>query len=352
MSRDDDKKRAGVLSNLGIGRAPAIPAGMAPLPDAAPHDRLAERGAFLRRIPVEQIEPDPDQPRKRFDEAAIEEMAESLKVRGQLQAVAVYRDEGRGAYLLVFGERRWRGAKRAGLTHLDCKVLPARPSEPELRTIQLVENIQRADLKPCERAAAFKAIMDAHDWSANRLAQELGVPQQSVSSALSLLKLAPELRERIDAGSLAPTIGHELARLDDEAARAALLTRIEADGLKRDEVAAAVKASNSSAGKSRGDTSGRAKGGHKGKSSRGAARKVTRRVLKLAGYKVTIERAKGLDDDYCQVIAAALLAGADPDVERESTPGHGGPMAGSPPLDPGPVVSGADDEEQGREVAA
>lgn len=84
-------------------------------------------------------------------------MAESLKDRGQLQAVAVYRDEGRGVYLLGFGERRWRGARQAGLSHLDCKVMPARPDEAELRTIQFVENLQRADLAPCERATAFKS---------------------------------------------------------------------------------------------------------------------------------------------------------------------------------------------------
>ena len=184
----------------------------------------------------------------------------------QLWAVAVYRDEGRGAYLLVFGERRWRGARRAGLTHLDCKVLPARPDEAELRTIQLVENLQRADLKPCERAVAFKALMDAHDWSANRLAQELGLPQQSVSSALSLLKLGPESQARINARTLAPTVGHELARLDDEAERAVLLAHVEAEGPRRDEVAAAVKASkagNAAAGRSRrpNERNGKAKSG-------------------------------------------------------------------------------------------
>lgn len=179
-------------------------------------------------------------------------------------------------------------------------------------------------------------------------AQELGLPQQSISRALSLLKLGPELQARIDAGTLAPTIGHELARIDDEIARAALLARIEAEGLKRDEVAAAVKASNSSAGKGRGDGPGKAKRGTNGKSSRAAARKVTRKVLKLAGYKVTIERAKGLDDDYCQVIAEALLAEAEPAHGRGGAPEEDSPATAPASCAAEPILSDTDDGEKSR----
>ena len=138
-------------------------------------------------ISVDRIGPDPDQPREAFDPEALERLAASLKTKGQLQPIRVRWDEGRGAYVILCGERRWRAAMLVGLTTMSCVVHEGGVDPGELLALQCVENALREDLKPIEQAKAYKRLMDLHGWSGNQLAKELAIAQPCVVRALALL---------------------------------------------------------------------------------------------------------------------------------------------------------------------
>jgi ParB family chromosome partitioning protein len=193
-------------------------------------------------IPVDKLQRDDDQPREDFDDAALDRLAESLKARGQLQPIRVRWDEGRGAYVIIAGERRWRAAVRAGLPTLTCMVHEGPLAPEELLAIQLVENALREDLKPVEQARAYRRLMEAHGWSGNQLARELAVAPSSVSRALALLDLPSDVQRRVDAGELPARAAAEIGRLADPAEQVALAERAVAEGLTRDQVMETVKA--------------------------------------------------------------------------------------------------------------
>ena len=140
-------------------------------------------------IPIDRITRDPDQPREDFDEEGLGRLASSLKARGQLQPIRVRWDEGRGLYVIVCGERRWRAAALGGLTTMSCVIMDGPISAGELLMIQVVENALREDLRPIERARAYRALMDLNGWSTRQAAAELAIDQTSVVNALKLLEL-------------------------------------------------------------------------------------------------------------------------------------------------------------------
>ncbi|QDV39084.1 ParB/RepB/Spo0J family partition protein [Tautonia plasticadhaerens] len=192
-------------------------------------------------IPVDRITNDPDQPRKEFDPEALERLAESLKVRGQLQPIRVRWDEDRQLYIVLVGERRWRAARLAGLPALSCIVHEARLDADERLMVQLVENALREDLKPVEQARAYRALMDANSWSGRQLAEELHVGQASVVRALSLLELPGEVQERVDSGDLAPSVAYEIGKLPDPGQQAEVARAVVAEGLNRSEVGQVIQ---------------------------------------------------------------------------------------------------------------
>ncbi|MBV8267363.1 MAG: ParB/RepB/Spo0J family partition protein, partial [Planctomycetaceae bacterium] len=120
-------------------------------------------------VPVDKIQPDPDQPREEFEAEALERLAESLKAKGQLQPIRVRWDEGRGVYVIIMGERRWRAAVMARLPVMTCVVHERALDPGEQLALQLVENALREDLRPVEQAKAYRKLMDMHNWSGNRL---------------------------------------------------------------------------------------------------------------------------------------------------------------------------------------
>ena len=107
-------------------------------------------------IPVDKLRPDPDQPRREFDEEDLQRLAESLRSRGQLQPIRVRWDAGQQSWVIVSGERRWRAAGLAGLTSLACVEVKGEPTPDEILEDQLIENCLRADLKPIEQAHAYQ----------------------------------------------------------------------------------------------------------------------------------------------------------------------------------------------------
>jgi ParB family chromosome partitioning protein len=193
-------------------------------------------------VPVDKIQPDPDQPREEFEAEALERLAESLKAKGQLQPIRVRWDEGRGVYVIIMGERRWRAAVMARLPVMTCVVHEGTLDPGEQLALQLVENALREDLRPVEQAKAYRKLMDMHNWSGNRLAKELAIDQAAVSRALALLDLPAAVQAKVDSGELATRTAYEIGKLDDAAEQLALAERAAAREISRDQVQATVKA--------------------------------------------------------------------------------------------------------------
>jgi ParB family chromosome partitioning protein len=247
MSKREELLRSGgsnILSSMGAGQSQELPAGLDP---AAALQRPAHLEGLTRekaaaRIAVDRIVRDPDQPREEFDEEALQRLADSLRTRGQLQPIRVRWDEGRGVYVILVGERRWRAAQRAGLAELSCIVVEGELPADERLMIQLVENALREDLRPVEQARAYKALMEARGWSGNQLAKELHIAQSSVVRALALLELPAPVQAQVEQGALATTVAAELTKLPEPAMQAEVAQAIVDQGLTRSEVAEVVKA--------------------------------------------------------------------------------------------------------------
>lgn len=189
-------------------RKPALGKGLGALLEGARPTTQAAPGAGVARLPIEEIHPDRANPRKDFDEAALEELAASLKNQGVLQPVLVRRD-GRGGYRLIAGERRWRAAQRAGLTELPAVVREA--SDAEAYELALVENVQRADLNPLEEAEAYRRLVEERRMTQEQVADRVGKDRSTVANALRLLQLPNEVKQLLVEGDL--DMGHARAIL-------------------------------------------------------------------------------------------------------------------------------------------
>lgn len=162
----------------------------------------------VTRLPVDQVQADRANPRKTFDEAALEELAVSLKQHGVLQPVLVRRDS-KGGYRLIAGERRWRAAQRAGLREIPAIIRES--SDAEAYELALIENIQRADLNPLEEAEAFRRLLDERRLSQDQIADRLGKDRSTIANALRLLTLPNEVKQLLAEGDL--DMGHARALL-------------------------------------------------------------------------------------------------------------------------------------------
>jgi ParB family chromosome partitioning protein len=157
---------------------------------------------------INTIRPNPYQPRTEFDPKDIESLAESLKKEGLLQPVVV-RPAGAGFYQLVAGERRWRAAKLAGLARVP--VIIREVEDRKMLELALVENIQRRDLNPMEKARAFRQLMTLNGWTQEQLADSVSMGRPTVANFLRLLDLPVEVQEAVSRGTI--TMGHARALL-------------------------------------------------------------------------------------------------------------------------------------------
>lgn len=165
-----------------------------------PRDAGRSAGVDVHRIELVKIEADPDQPRRHFDEARLDELASSLKAHGQLQPIRVRWDSKASIYRIVAGERRYRAAKKAGLLTLDAIILDDSTTLEAIRIEQVVENLQRDDLTKSDTARAYRSLMDSWGITARELAARLGVSESTISRGLAVLKLPEEERAKIDSG--------------------------------------------------------------------------------------------------------------------------------------------------------
>ena len=203
--------------SLADKRRPALGRGMAALLSNAaspPTAMAAPPGRSLLLLSIEMVERNPDQPRKRFDELQLEELAASIREHGVVEPILVRREGTK--YRIVAGERRWRAAQRAGLREVPAVVREA--SDREAFLLALVENLQRADLNAIEEAEAFEVLASDHGLTQEQIAGRVGKERSTVANALRLLKLPAEVRDAVRGGQL--DMGHARALLGVDGAEA------------------------------------------------------------------------------------------------------------------------------------
>lgn len=159
-------------------------------------------------LPLQRIEPNPNQPRKRFDEVELQALADSIAQHGLLQPLAV-RDMGNGYYQIIAGERRWRACRLAGLSEVPVTVVEA--DDRAVMELALVENLQREDLNPMEEAEGYRVLLEEYGLTQEQAAQQVGKSRSAVANALRLLTLSDEVRALVENGEL--TAGHARALL-------------------------------------------------------------------------------------------------------------------------------------------
>jgi len=192
-----------------LGRGMAALLGNAPPPGSAVVTPIA--GRTLLTLPVDAIDRSAGQPRKRFDEERLEELAASIKEHGVVEPILVRRHGAR--FRIVAGERRWRAAQRAGLQEIPAVVRDA--SDRQAFELALVENLQRADLNPIEEAEAFEVLAE-QGLTQEEVARRIGKDRSTVANALRLLKLPEDVRDLVRDGQL--DMGHARALLGLEGA--------------------------------------------------------------------------------------------------------------------------------------
>ena len=168
--------------------------------DAAPS---FESDTRIETLPLREVEPDPGQPRKTFDDETLAELSASIAEHGLLQPIAV-RPKPSGGYLIVAGERRWRASRMAGLTEVP--VIIKDVTDEQAMELALVENLQREDLDPVEEAAGIRELMIRCDLTQEQAARKLGKSRSALANSLRLLSLPETVLELLKSGFI--TIGH------------------------------------------------------------------------------------------------------------------------------------------------
>ncbi len=224
------RPRAGESATPDAGKAPYEGAPDNPLGISLPARRL-------QTLPVEFLWPNPNQPRRHFDKAALEDLAASIKARGLLQPI-LCRPIAQDHYEIVAGERRWRAAQMAAVP--DVPVIIRQFSDEAAAEIALIENVQRVDLNPIEEAAAYQRLVETHGRTQDEIARAVGKSRSHISNLIRLMSLPARVRTALEDGAI--TMGHARALLgakDPDAALTIVLKRAlsvrETERLMKDE---------------------------------------------------------------------------------------------------------------------
>lgn len=189
-------------------------------------------------VPVDSIKPNPDQPRSRFDDETLNELAASIVEVGVLQPVVVSRGDD-GALFLIAGERRWRAARKAGMTTIPAVVRGATGDTTLVEA--LVENVQRQDLTPLEEAHAYKQLLENSGMSQDQVAKRVGKSRPAVSNTLRLLQLPGPVQRMVDTGSISAGHARALLGLEDEKYAVYLAEKASRDGWSVRQIEDAVR---------------------------------------------------------------------------------------------------------------
>ena len=214
---------------LGKGLSALIP----DVPDVRP-------GSAPTEVDVDQISPNEHQPRHRFEDARLDELAQSIKANGVIQPIVVRKVD--GGYRIIAGERRWRAAQRAGLTRVPVVVKDvAAGNDAQLLEMALIENIQREDLNPIDEAAAYEKLSSDFNMTQEEIAAAVGKDRSSVANHLRLLKLPQEVRAEVAGGRLSMGHARALLAIADEGGQRQVAREVIARNLSVRETEAMVK---------------------------------------------------------------------------------------------------------------
>jgi len=220
------------MSPLGKGLGALIPTATGPVPQQTiqkiTQETLRQTGEQIWQIPISQIEPNPEQPRKNFSRLEMDELTNSIREYGIIQPLILTKIAP-GKYEIVAGERRWRAAQL-----LELKTVPAivrTMTEMEKFEISLLENVQRQDLNPMERARAYQRLTDEFGLNQERIAQKLGKARATIANALRLLVLPTSVQQAIESGRITESHAKTLLSIEDPVKQEIFLKRILGLGL-------------------------------------------------------------------------------------------------------------------------
>lgn len=196
-------------------------------------------GNGVLEVDIDKIKPNPNQPRKNFDEDALKELAASIKVHGIVQPI-VLNEQNDGTYLIIAGERRYRAAKLCGL-----KTVPAiikNYTDKQIKEISIIENLQREDLNPIEAARAIKELMEEYGLTQDTVSERIGKSRSNVANTLRLLTLYPDVINMVEQGKLSSGHARCLVVIDDPKEQIKLAQMVVSKNLSVRDLEKAVKA--------------------------------------------------------------------------------------------------------------
>ena len=208
-----------MASERGLGRGLGALLGDAAL-------QTQEGGSVL--LPIAQVEPGLKQPRKRFDEETLADLAESIRLHGILQPLTVRRLAS-GYYQIIAGERRWRAAKLAGLSEVPAIIVEA--DDRKVMELGLIENLQRQDLNPMEEAMGYQALIEEYGLTQEEAARRVGKSRPAVANALRLMALPDAIRALVEEGKLSAGHARALLSVPDSTSQKKLAQKVVAEGL-------------------------------------------------------------------------------------------------------------------------
>lgn len=175
------------------------------------------------QLPLQKIEPNPNQPRKNFDEAELQALADSIAIHGVIQPLTVRKGDN-GFYQIIAGERRWRAARLAGLDTVPAVIIEA--DDEKATELALIENLQRQDLNPVEEALGYQKLIEEYGMTQDWAAQRVGKSRPTVANALRLLALPEDLLQMVADGHLSPGHARAVLTLKDEKQQRAAAQKI------------------------------------------------------------------------------------------------------------------------------
>ena len=209
-----------MASKKGLGRG--MGALLGDFEETAPEQNV------YQKLPIYKVEPNPDQPRRDFDEEELQALADSISEHGIIQPLTV-REMKSGYYQIIAGERRWRAARLANLSEVPVVVIEA--DDKKAMELALIENLQRQDLNPVEEALGYKSLMEDHGMTQEEAAKRVGKSRPAVTNALRLLSLSEEVLEKVRSGELSAGHARAVLTVKSEKKQLAAAQKIVALGL-------------------------------------------------------------------------------------------------------------------------